>query len=123
MQSQADRDARIRDRAYQIWLSEGRRHGHDEAHWQQAQREIEAEEAAAPGATKASARFTQSRTTVPVTSEADPPTVSRARAKNDTAARKPRTRAAAAANADPEPVTSEGPKPASRSRRGAKTYY
>lgn len=117
MQSQADRDARIRDRAYQIWLSEGRRHGHDEAHWQQAVREIEAEEAASPGTRKASG----SRTKPPVTSEADPATVSRARAKNETAATKPRTRAAAAANSAPAPVTGDRAKPAPRPRPGAKT--
>ena len=121
MQSQADRDARIRDRAYQIWLSEGRRHGHDEAHWQQAIREIDAEEAVSPGTRKAPARSSGSRTKPPVTSEADPPTVSRARAKNETAATKPRTRAAAAANADPAPVTSNRAKPAPHPRHGAKT--
>ena len=121
MQSQADRDARIRDRAYQIWLSEGRRHGRDEAHWQQAVREIEAEERASPGARKAPARSSGSRTKPPVTSEADPRTVSRARAKNEAAAKKPRPRAAAAANAPPASVTSDRTKPASRPRRSAKT--
>jgi hypothetical protein len=72
MQSQSDRDARIRDRAYQIWLSEGRPHGRDEAHWQQAERDIETEEAASAGAERA-----------PVTTEASPPTVSRARTKDE----------------------------------------
>lgn len=121
MQSPADRDARIRDRAYQIWLSEGRRHGQHEAHWQQAVREIDAEEAGSAVAQKASGRSTRSRTKAPVPSEADPPTASRARAKNEPAAKQPRTHAAATASADPAPVTSDRTKPASRPRRGAKT--
>ena len=56
MQSQSDRDAKIRDRAYRIWLSQGRPDGHDTAHWQQAQREIEAEEAGSAGGKPAPAR-------------------------------------------------------------------
>ena len=118
MQSDADRDARIKDRAYQIWLSEGRRHGHHEAHWQQAVREIEAEEASSPGTGKAPARSSGSRPKPPATSEANPPTVSRARAKDEMAAKKPRT-----APANPGLVSGAGdkPKPASRSRRGSKT--
>ena len=120
MQSQADRDARIRDRAYQIWLSEGRRHGHDEAHWQQAVREIEAEEAGPSGGKKAFTRATRAKK-APVTSEANPTTVSRARAKDETEAKKPRTRAAAAANSDRASVTSEQAKPPSRPRTRAKT--
>jgi hypothetical protein len=117
MPSQADRDARIRDRAYQIWLSEGRRHGHHEAHWQQAVRELEAEEAASPGTRKASG----SRTEPPVTGEADPPIARRARAKNGATAKKPRTRAAPAADSLPASVTSDRTKPASRPRAGAQT--
>jgi len=105
MQSQSDRDARIRDRAYQIWLSEGRPHGHDEAHWRQAAREIEAEEAAAAGAKQA-----------PVTSEASPPTVSRARTKDEATATKPRSPAVATANGEAS-VAGEAPKRASRSSR------
>ena len=42
---QSDRDARIRDRAYQIWLEEGRMHGKEQEHWQRAEREIAAEDA------------------------------------------------------------------------------
>ena len=67
MQSQSDRDARIRDRAYQIWLSEGRPHGHDEAHWQQAEREIAAEEGGAADAKKTPARSPSAKK-APVTS-------------------------------------------------------
>ena len=121
MQSQADRDARIRDRAYQIWLREGRRHGHHEAHWQQAVREIEAEEASSSGTGKAPARSSGSRPKPPVTSEANPPTVSRARAKDEMAAKKPRTATAAAANSGLLSDASDKSKPASRSRRSSKT--
>ena len=77
---QSDRDARIRERAYQIWVSEGRRHGLHEAHWQQAEREIEAEEAA--GGTKSPTRPARARAKPPVTSEASPVTVSKAEARD-----------------------------------------
>jgi hypothetical protein len=96
MQSQSDRDARIRDRAYQIWLSQGRRHGQHDAHWQQAEREIQAEEVSTGGRKAGAAKPARSKTKPPVASEASPVTVSRARAKDDAAAKKPRTGAAAA---------------------------
>jgi hypothetical protein len=41
-----DRDQLIRDRAYRIWERDGRPHGRDAEHWQQAAGEIEAEERA-----------------------------------------------------------------------------
>jgi hypothetical protein len=41
---QQDRDQLIRERAYRIWEREGRPHGRDAAHWEQAVGEIEAEE-------------------------------------------------------------------------------
>ena len=113
MQSQSDRDARIRDRAYQIWLREGRRHGQDEAHWHQAEREIDAEEAT--GAEAALGRSTRTKK-APVTSEADPPSVSEARA-NDEATSKPRSRAAAA----DAPATTTRSIPASRRPVSEKT--
>jgi hypothetical protein len=40
-----DRDARIRERAHQIWVDEGQVEGRDEEHWHRAEREITAEEA------------------------------------------------------------------------------
>jgi hypothetical protein len=110
MPSQSDRDARIRDRAYQIWDREGRRHGQDEAHWQQAKREIEAEEATAAAGRKAPGRSTRARK-APVASEANPPSVSRARAKDEAAAKSRRTRAAVAARAD-TPAATARPKAA-----------
>ena len=42
-----DRQHRIRQRAHAIWDSHGRPHGHDRDHWDQATREIDAEDAAA----------------------------------------------------------------------------
>jgi hypothetical protein len=40
-----DREERIRARAHQLWESEGRPSGREAEHWEQARREIEAEEA------------------------------------------------------------------------------
>jgi Protein of unknown function (DUF2934) len=39
-----DKEERIRIRAHQIWEREGRQHGQDQRHWEQARREIEDEE-------------------------------------------------------------------------------
>ena len=57
----SDREERIRQRAYQIWQSEGHAHGRHEDHWHQAEREIAAEETAR--SSKAPRRTTRSRTT------------------------------------------------------------
>lgn len=38
-----DREERIRQRAYEIWQSEGSPEGQDGAHWERASREIDAE--------------------------------------------------------------------------------
>jgi hypothetical protein len=37
---QDDLERRIEQRAYELWESEGRPHGREHAHWQQAQNEI-----------------------------------------------------------------------------------
>jgi hypothetical protein len=42
-----DRQHRIRQRAHAIWENHGRPHGADSQHWEQATREIDAEDAAA----------------------------------------------------------------------------
>ena len=42
-----DRQHRIRQRAHQIWEDHGRPHGSDRDHWDQATREIDAEDAVA----------------------------------------------------------------------------
>src|SRR5690349_21805977 len=41
-----EREQRIRERAYAIWLREGRPHGKDREHWRLAEAEVVAEEAA-----------------------------------------------------------------------------
>jgi len=41
---QSDRHERISERAYQIWVAEGRPHGRHDEHWQRAEREIAEEE-------------------------------------------------------------------------------
>ena len=55
-----EREQRIRQRAHAIWEAEGHPHGSDRSHWDQAVREIDAEEAAqkkpARAAGKASAK-------------------------------------------------------------------
>jgi hypothetical protein len=39
-----DREQLIRERAYQIWIDEGRPEGREHAHWEQAEKEIAAED-------------------------------------------------------------------------------
>lgn len=46
-----DREQRIRERAYQIWVQEGRPEGRAEAHWEEA-RELEGQAEVSPGATR-----------------------------------------------------------------------
>jgi len=41
---QSDRQERISERAYQIWVAQGRIHGRHDEHWQRAEREIAEEE-------------------------------------------------------------------------------
>ena len=41
---QSDRQERISERAYQIWVAEGRTHGRHDEHWHRAEREIAEEE-------------------------------------------------------------------------------
>jgi hypothetical protein len=45
MMSGRDRQQRIRERAYQIWLDEGCPHGREQIHWRRAEIEIDAESA------------------------------------------------------------------------------
>ncbi len=44
-----DRHDRIRVRAHAIWEAQGRPHGADRQHWDQATREIDAEDTASSG--------------------------------------------------------------------------
>ena len=50
-----DRQHRIRQRAHAIWESHGRPHGHDRDHWDQATREIDAEDRAVKKPARAAA--------------------------------------------------------------------
>lgn len=51
----ADREERIRSRAYEIWEREGRPEGRHREHWQQAASEVEAEEGQGAGGEATSA--------------------------------------------------------------------
>lgn len=56
-----DRESRIREKAHELWEKEGRPHGADRRHWEQAEREVGGSEAPAkrprakPGAKPAAA--------------------------------------------------------------------
>ena len=107
---QSDRQARIRERAYQIWLEEGRAEGRQDEHWQRAEREISEEE---KNGGKTAARPRRSR--APVTSEAQPAEISKSRAKAKPAAEPAAPRARAARS---EPAAKAGAaKTVSRGRR------
>jgi hypothetical protein len=62
----SDREERIKERAYAIWLAEGRVHGHHQEHWHRAEREIAAEETAGQPAGDETPRGTsRTRATAP----------------------------------------------------------
>jgi hypothetical protein len=48
-----NKERRIRERAYQIWESEGKPHGRDDKHWRRAETEVE-QELAAPSSSSGS---------------------------------------------------------------------
>jgi hypothetical protein len=52
----SDREERIKERAYAIWLAEGRAHGRHQEHWHRAEREIAAEETTGKAAGGGTAR-------------------------------------------------------------------
>ena len=60
----SDREERIKERAYAIWLAEGRVHGKHQDHWHRAEREIAAEEGGGTGGATAR-RPCRPRTTKP----------------------------------------------------------
>lgn len=57
-----DKEARIRERAYEIWVREGRPHGRDAEHWQKAEAEIAAESGPADHAAAGSKPGTEAAT-------------------------------------------------------------
>jgi hypothetical protein len=84
---ESDKEARIRERAYEIWVREGRPHGPDAEHWQKAEAEITAETGAvADRAAAGSKPRTEAPSPTPVppsapSSSAAPPLRSRRAAK------------------------------------------
>ena len=114
---QSDREARIRERAYQIWVEEGRVHGKQVEHWRRAEHELAQEE---EGTAKPAspARTSRPRTKAPVASEAQPAEVSRSRAKAKPAEpAKPQARTARSAPA----AKAEAAKTLPRGRRQSAT--
>jgi hypothetical protein len=81
----SDEEARIRERAYEIWAREGRPHGKDEEHWQRARAEISAESGAvadrAAAGSKPQAERPTTATVAPDTGAAPPLRSRRAAAK------------------------------------------
>ena len=63
----SDREERIKERAYAIWLAEGRVHGRHQDHWHRAEREIAAEEGGgrAAGGGGTARRPSRARTAAP----------------------------------------------------------
>ena len=62
----SDREERIKERAYTIWLAEGRVHGRHQDHWHRAEREIAAEETGSKPAGGGTARRpSRARTAAP----------------------------------------------------------
>jgi hypothetical protein len=82
---QSDREARIKERAYRIWVEEGRTHGRQDEHWHRAEREIADEEATADKAADTAKTIRR-----PAASRATAATKpARPRAKSPEAAEKP----------------------------------
>ena len=61
----SDRDELIRRRAYAIWESEGRPHGQDRRHWEQASREMAKRQSPARQANRAAGAAGVSSAAVP----------------------------------------------------------
>ncbi len=57
-----DRDALIRQRAYQLWEKSGRPDGKAEEHWEEARRQIDAEQASSKPGKEAGSGSRRSRT-------------------------------------------------------------
>jgi DUF2934 family protein len=65
----SDKEARIRERAYEIWAREGYPHGKDAEHWQMAEAEITAESA---GVADRAAAGSKPQTEAPIRATAPP---------------------------------------------------
>lgn len=107
-----DRLERIRERAYALWERAGGGHGADEAHWHQASREVDDEDARSKPARKTTARkFTSARAKdAPAAQAAPKVTPKKADAKS---AAVKSSKPAAASSASPLPKAGRS-KPASK---------
>jgi hypothetical protein len=93
-----DREDRVRQRAHEIWVREGRPHGHEKQHWEQASSEIDAEEGSKPA------------DAAPATGTSPPvekPAVKRRAATKSTQAMAKKTTAAAKSTVKRAPVRSK----------------
>jgi hypothetical protein len=68
----SDREERIKERAYALWLAEGRAHGKHQDHWHRAEREIAAEEGVGKAAGAGTAHRTSRARAAKAPSEAGP---------------------------------------------------
>lgn len=101
-------EQRIRDFAYDIWLSEGKPHGQDERHWEMARKLVEAENGESTAKPASRARKTATKPT-----DATPSAKPEKTAKAAKDAKEPK---------DEKPAkTSPGAKPAARSKAKADT--
>ena len=90
----SNREERIKQRAYELWQTEGHGHGRHEDHWHRAEREIAAEEA---GSSKTPRRAARSKQATPEKSAAVTPvrgrsTPAETRAQKSASPKKPAAR-------------------------------
>jgi Protein of unknown function (DUF2934) len=80
----ADRNARIQERAYRLWLEEGQPHGRHDEHWHRAERELIEEERRLQEASPVKAAPSRARSRQEPAA-AEPDGISRSRAKSQQA--------------------------------------
>jgi len=102
-----DRDMRIRERAYHLWIDEGRPEGREAVHWNLARAQVAAEEeVVSTGPERADVppvRKPRGRKVAAATADAQP-----AQAVAPAAAKKPRAKPAAATPAGPRAARKKG---------------
>lgn len=104
----SDRDMRIRERAYHLWIDEGRPEGREAAHWDLARAQVAAEDKVVPTAPEtadvpAIVRKPRSRKTKATAAES-----AAAEAVEPSAVKKPRAKQAAVAPAKPSGARKKG---------------
>jgi hypothetical protein len=90
--TQDDLEARIRERAYDLWTQEGRPDGRQHAHWEQARREL-----CTPGGDAVSAAEAKRESALAVSSESEPSAAAQPASGGGKRARAPGSTAADAA--------------------------